>query len=399
MKILAFAYACEPDKGSEPGAGWCWTSMLAGFGDLWVITRANNRITIEASLPHWPQLQHVHFVYFDPPRSLTFWKRGNRGVRLFYLIWLIGALRRAAKLHKREAFDIVWHLTLANAWLGSTACLVGPPFVYGPVGGGVSCPQKLLCSLGFKGLVSETIRALTKGFCRYLNPLARLSWRRAIFILCQNQDTIDWMPRKYGSKAVVFPNAILQDADDCITHDGVDHGGTAVFAGRLLPWKGVSLAIQAVARTPGWSLLICGEGPDESRLRKMVTTRSLDERVTFEGWKSRRDLLALMRDSGDVLLFPSMHEDAGLVVVEAMACGLPVICLDRGGPPILAGLAGCPVPSESRSAVVSGLADRLSGGNLPQRDVVRMQAASFTLEGRSAQLREIMGPILESYGN
>jgi hypothetical protein len=43
MRILAFAYACEPGRGSEPGAGWSWARMLAGIGETWVVTRANNR--------------------------------------------------------------------------------------------------------------------------------------------------------------------------------------------------------------------------------------------------------------------------------------------------------------------------------------------------------------------
>ena len=38
MRILAFAYACEPAQGSEPGAGWAWARMLAHQGETWVIT-------------------------------------------------------------------------------------------------------------------------------------------------------------------------------------------------------------------------------------------------------------------------------------------------------------------------------------------------------------------------
>ena len=43
MRVLVFAYACEPDQGSEPGAGWIWSRMLARIGEVWVITRENNR--------------------------------------------------------------------------------------------------------------------------------------------------------------------------------------------------------------------------------------------------------------------------------------------------------------------------------------------------------------------
>ena len=49
MKILLSAYACEPNKGSEPGVGWHWALELGYLGhDVWVLTRANNRPAIEA---------------------------------------------------------------------------------------------------------------------------------------------------------------------------------------------------------------------------------------------------------------------------------------------------------------------------------------------------------------
>ena len=50
MKILVSAYACEPGKGSEPGAGWLWARAAARRHEVWVLTRANNREAIEAAL-------------------------------------------------------------------------------------------------------------------------------------------------------------------------------------------------------------------------------------------------------------------------------------------------------------------------------------------------------------
>ena len=49
-KILILAYACEPNKGSEPEVGWKWIQQIAKFGECWVLTRANNRSVIEEEL-------------------------------------------------------------------------------------------------------------------------------------------------------------------------------------------------------------------------------------------------------------------------------------------------------------------------------------------------------------
>ncbi|MDP9234963.1 MAG: glycosyltransferase, partial [Actinomycetota bacterium] len=76
-------------------------------------------------------------------------------------------------------------------------------------------------------------------------------------------------------------------------------------------------------------------------------------RVEFLGQLARGDARRLMRESADVLILPSYHDEGGFVVVEALAAGIPVVCLDRGGPPVLGGKA---VTASSVSSTVLGLA-------------------------------------------
>jgi glycosyltransferase involved in cell wall biosynthesis len=367
VRVVVFAYACEPDQGSEPGAGWLWARMLARMGgEVWVITRANNREVIERHLPAIDERDRLHFVYVDLPYWARFWKRGGRGLRLYYLLWQVGALAKARRLHNQVGFDLAWHLTIANVWLGSLAGLIGPPFVYGPVGGGVRTPWRLWRILGAAGIARDAVRASARAIARYLNPAARLAWRRASLILVQNPETRDWLPEQHRWKAEVFANPIFELPAP--TRDAPRRRAdvpTALFAGRLLPWKGVSLAIRALALMPGWRLLICGTGPDEARLRGLAERLNLQSNVQFLGWQTRERLLALMQDV-DVFLFPSLHDDAGFVVVEASSLGLPVVCLDLGGPPCL---GGTPVPPTGIDGTVNALADAVlaARGTTPRR--------------------------------
>ena len=55
LRILAFAYACEPGQGSEPGAGWAWSWMLARPGETWVITRPDDRAASEVPAEALPR--------------------------------------------------------------------------------------------------------------------------------------------------------------------------------------------------------------------------------------------------------------------------------------------------------------------------------------------------------
>jgi glycosyltransferase involved in cell wall biosynthesis len=368
--------------------------MLAEAADVWVVTRANNRAAIEAVIEDVPERDRLHFVYTDLPPWARFWKRGQRGVRLYYAVWQAAALSRSRSLMRQIDFDLVWHLTIANAWIGSLAPLIRRTFIYGPVGGGVGTPLRLLPSLGMRGAALSIFRDLSRGAGRYANPMARLAWRRASWVLVQNVETRDWLPARHRTKAEVFPNVVLDSipAGNAFDRDG--RVRTALFAGRLIEWKGAALAIRAVALTDRWRLVIYGEGPDERRLRRLVDRLDMRNRIVFGGWVSRHVLLDEMR-SADAFLYPSIHDDAGWVVAEAMAAGLPVICLDRGGPPVVAGAAALVVPSSSRATVLEKrLAEALSlfeeqdGAMFASR--ARSAAKQLTIDMRSRRVMEII---------
>jgi glycosyltransferase involved in cell wall biosynthesis len=329
--ILVFAYACEPGKGSEPGAGWAMARIAARIGPTWVITRANNREAIEASIPALPERDRLTFLYVDLPERLMRWKKRKRGIHLYYLLWQFAALRLARPLLLRQRFDFVWHVTLANIWLGSAAPLTKLPFVYGPVGGGVTTPWRLLPALGVAGAAFEVARTVVRAASRFLNPLCGLAMRRAAVILVQNEETLQWIPASWRSKAVVASNAIVDARIPGRVNRG-DRPPTALFAGELIPLKGITLAIRAISRAPGWHLLICGEGNDGYRLRATARRLGVEGRVRFLGKRPRDEVLRLMAEEADVLLFPSLHDEGPMVVAEALTVGLPIVCLDHGGP-------------------------------------------------------------------
>lgn len=390
LRIVAFAYACEPELGSEPGAGWEWARMLAELGDVWVITRENNRSAIEAALETVPERGSLRFVYVDLPEKARFWKRGQRGIRFYYLLWQIAALRTARRLAPEVRPNLVWHVTLANAWLGSLAPLLGCPFVYGPVGGGVGTPWRMMRGAPKKAIAYEIGRVAARTLGRYVNPAARLAWSRATLILAQNEDTRQWLPRRHRGKAVVFPNAIIHGNGRASAIDRSRPKRTALFAGRLIFWKRPDLALTAVSSAQDWRLLVCGSGPEEAKLQRLAKRLDCEERIEFLGWQARDQFLALMSERADVLLFPSLHDESPWVVTEALACGLPVICCDRGGPPALAGSAAIAITPTTAGETAARLAAVLEEGVFPDATVALARARDFTREAQLARLRMVM---------
>jgi len=392
VRILVFAYACDPEHGSEPGVGWIWSRMLAHLGETWVVTRANNRAPIEHALATAPDgerlRERLHFVYVDLPRWARLWKRGQRGVRLYYLLWQLAAVRCARRLGSQR-FDLVWHLTFANAWLGSLAPLVGGPFVYGPIGGGVAMPWRLLRGAGFGATLSELARGAARLLGRYMNPASRLAWRRAAVILVQNGETARWLPRRHRPKAVLFCNAVIDEVAEPAVSPTPDRH-RALFAGRLIYWKGAELAIHALVGAPGWDLVIHGDGPENRKLRRVAAELGIGDRVTFAGNVDREVLLERMRKEFDVFLFPSLHDDCGWVVAEALSAGLPVICVNRGGPPLLAGPAGIAVECSDQRTIVHDLAQALRTARFPEPEVIAARARELTYAHQLERLRELL---------
>jgi glycosyltransferase involved in cell wall biosynthesis len=167
-----------------------------------------------------------------------------------------------------------------------------------------------------------------------------------------------------------------------------------MFAGRLLPWKGVDLAIEAVSALPDWRLFICGKGPDEPRLRRIATEAGVADRIVFTGWLPRAEVLRLMREEAGAFVFPSLHDEAGWVIVEALAAELPIVCLDHGGPPLLADGHGIGVSVVGdRRAVARRLAEELERARCMSMDGARGLAGRYEIDCRFEELTALCSPM------
>lgn len=328
MRVLVSAYACEPGEGSEPGAGWAWVRAAALRHETWLLTRANNRDAIEAALAAEPELQ-LHPIYLDLSSRALRLKRGSRGVHLYYLLWQRRCRRVASELHEKHRFDVAHHVTFAVDWMPSAVIgLPELPSIWGPVGGAAPFPKPLLRYLGWRGALTAAIRHLGTRFARL--TIARSTARGATVILAQNQSVADEF--HWRTDVLVETNVALSDPVG-LTEARRRGARTALFVGRLVPWKGVALALAAIARPElsGWELLVLGDGPDRPRLERIAQRLGVADRVVFEGRVERARVAEAINESS-VLLYPSLHDAASWAVGEALVGGLPVVCLAVAGP-------------------------------------------------------------------
>lgn len=365
LKVLLSAYACEPFKGSEPADGWNWALQMSRFHDVWVLTRANNQPTIErAELT--PEQQRIRWLYHDLPPALRFWKRGSRGIQLYYWLWQLSIWRRVARLHRQIGFDLIHHVTFGKYWIPSYLPMLPVPTIVGPVGGGESTPPALAHTFGARGRWFEWKRDLARRVAE-TDPLTRATYRRAGLALATTAQTRQRVERLGARRVEVEPQFGMDDAQLAF------FGGfpirteppfRLISIGRLLHWKGFHLGLQAFARfcrdEPRSEYWIVNDGPEGPALKRLAAQLGIGDRVTFWGHLPTIDEVFDKLAQADVLVHPALHEAFGNVCLEALAAGRPVICLDTGGPALqVTEACGFKAPVHSLDACLEFMADAM----------------------------------------
>lgn len=373
MKVLISAYACEPDKGSEPGVGWNWVQQITRSHEAWIITRENNRDSIHRAMAD-SQIPNAHFIYVDLPAWARFWKRGSRGARLYYYLWQIRAYFSGRKLNQKVQFDLGHHVTFVNDWMPSFLCLLPFPFVWGPVGGSTHrAPVSFWREFGFRGFLYEIARTFGILVGRYLDPFVWMTRNRASVIIAMSEGAVSGFPASVRNKVLPIgnvgfsigelPEYLQAVAKPAATNDS--HTPIVFTAGRLVHWKGYSVLLKSCAayRKAGHTLQlkIGGTGPDEARLRRLAKKLGIDDCVTFLGRLPDRDAVFDQLNSCDIFVMPTFHDGPPVVFLEAMAVGKPVICLDLGGPSeIITSECGVKLAVISLSQVINDLAEAIN---------------------------------------
>jgi glycosyltransferase involved in cell wall biosynthesis len=350
MKLLLSAYACGPGFGSEPEVGLRMVIAAATEHEVWVMFRADFEEGLARALKEAGVASSVHLEPIEPgglPPGLTEpgLPRPNLARQhLHYEKWQRAAARRGIRLHSRHRFDVVHHVTHAAYWTRAGVAAVDAPLIIGPVGGGVEAPIRLLPALGARGFAEYATRTVTRRVSQ-LRPDVSRALRSASLVLVQNPETVRRMPT--STLTIVHPNSTLIDVDGVAA---VGRRNTDVaMCGRLAPWKGGTLAVRAIAKVahPEATLVVYGTGPDRSRMALLADRLGVRPRVRFADQVARDDLLGLVAASG-VLLHPSLHEEGGNAVAEALSLGTPLVALAQGGPAQSAALW-----TESPAALVS----------------------------------------------
>jgi glycosyltransferase involved in cell wall biosynthesis len=374
-RVLASAFTCCPEAnpgftGGEDVLGWNLIQQISKHHDLWVITQAEDREAIEWQI-QVQGITGINFEFVDLPSWLKPFLKIQGGHQIYNYLWQVRTYFTARRLHKRLNFDLFHHVTYANDWMASyIGALLPVPYVRGPGGGAQRTPPSLMNEYTVKGRFWERVRTIGQWFFRH-DPFFIAGQRRASAILLCNKDSMAAIPARWTSKVHLYPVSgvplddlpLAKNVDSSSGDSPTDNAFEVITAGSLIRVKGFGLTLKAFKefcdKHPDSKLTIVGAGPERPRIEELIHSFNLEDKVILTGAMPRLELMKKMASSS-VMLFTSLRDGGGTVVIEAMSVGTPVVCLDSGGPGLhVTEECGIKIEPSTPEATTTALADAL----------------------------------------
>lgn len=409
-RVLLIAEAANPEWVSVPLVGWSLANAISRLCTTHLVTHVRNREAVAAA----GLVEDRDFTAIDSERlaapvyRLASLIRGGEGVgwtsltalsavSYYYfehLVW-----QRFGDAIRRHEYDIVHRITPLSpttpSIIARRCAQASTPFVLGPLNGGVPWPKHFDAARRKEREWLSYFRSAYK-----LLPGYRGTLSGSAAILAGSLSTLESIPARLRDKCIYLPENAVDLGRFPYSGGHFPPGPLrACFVGRLVPYKGPDMLIEAIAplARDGRILLdVYGDGPMMPELRRLVDKHGISSSVTLHGWIAHQELQSRMRKS-QLFLFPSVREFGGGVVLEAMSLGIVPVVVDYAGPgELVTNEVGYKIPLGNRSEIIGRL--RSLVGDLTQR-AAELQTKSlaarqrvqdlFTWEAKARQVAEV----------
>lgn len=369
MKILAVSHEFPPIGGG--GASACYY-LTRGF-----VARGHQVTVVTSNYKHMPERENLHGVQLIRVSSLRKHQEHCSFTEMLSYLWK--ALQAALKIQKKERYDI---------------CLVFFGIPSGPIGYVLKKIYKLPYIIRFGGGDIPGFQKRFTKIYKLLSPAIKAIWRNADALIANSQGLKDRALNFYAKKDfdiicngvntdIFYPGSREQTEEFCI-----------LFISRLIEGKGLQFIIPELQKIQenidkNVRLTVVGNGPYREALEQLVKECNAEKFVQFEGQKDR-DKLLLYYQNADVFILPSAQEGMPNVVLEAMACGLPVVMTPCEGSKELIRNNGYVVPVEKFSDQLIFLANHSEVRMEMGRESKKIVDSSFIWEKKVQEYISIL---------
>jgi glycosyltransferase involved in cell wall biosynthesis len=315
MKVLMINYEYPPVGG---GGGVLCRDLAEGMVD-----RGHEVSVVTSQFENSPRSEEVNGVTLH---RVPVWMRRQQNVASMasMLSYVPMAIGRGGELLAGRSYDLI------NTYFAVPS---------GPAGCYLSWRYDLpdvLHILG--GDIYDPSKSLSPHRIPFLRGTVGKMMQWADRVVAESTEVENNARRYYGTTRHIdiIPLAVRPNPYESASRAGLglkEQRFTLVTVGRLIRRKNLSELLEIFGTIHGripCQLLIVGEGPERKGLEEQAAAMGLADSVTFAGRVSERRKFELLLAS-DVYVSTALHEGFGIVFLEAMECGLPVVCYDRGG--------------------------------------------------------------------
>lgn len=382
--ILIVADQASTRRGGEAILPYHYFRLLRQRGvDVRLVVHERTR---EELLELFPEDGDRLYFIADPPWHIRIWKLGSKlpsrvatFTTGFVLDWLTQRYQKALikQLIQEHDIQVVHQPTPVSPKLPSQIYGLGVPVVIDPMNGAMDYPTAFRQKQSW---LQDAFIQVARQFSGVINTLIP-GKKEAAILLVANARTCDALPKgRKGTVIEVVENGVdlslwAQEGDGSasapaqLSEETNQRAVTQfIFMGRLVDWKAIDLlllAFQKASQSAPIALKLIGDGDVKASLEQQAKALQVwaepaltadPGKVQFMGWMAQKDCAHALQQS-DALILPSLLECGGAVVLEAMACRLPVIATRWGGPvDYLDDSCGILVDPSSRAAFIDGLA-------------------------------------------
>lgn len=366
------AYDVDPFKGSESGMGWNFAFHIAQTEKVLLVTRKNNKANIDLWISQNKDKfgsSQLQLSYFDLPNGVLWLKNGARFWAIYYYFWqffLAIAYRKEIK-NSSIAHALNFHSDIFPSFLW----MFNSNFFWGPINHHEKTPSdQLVLFEGYLGLFKDRARWVLKWLNWRFNLLLLACQWKSKTVFCGSSAVLKrWTGPRKGTNFIDLSSVgITRDFMSNINSKDNDKAGsnfTFLSVGRFVSMKSFELTILAYKEfleinhnVTDTRLVLIGSGPNIESMNKCIQKITIPDTVEVVSWVNF-DEICVHFSKADVFVFPS-HEGAGMVVAEALAAGLPILCLNNNGPSEIAKKACVSVDYQSFETATRLLADEMT---------------------------------------
>ena len=415
LRILVIAEAANPEWTSVPLIGWDLSQALSRVVDAHLVTQVRNR----GAILRRGLVENRDFTAIDneafAARLSKFstrlrggagkgWTTASAFSSLAYYSFEYTLWSRFRERLQNGEFDLVHRITplspTSQSLIARRLAKLDIPFIVGPLNGGVPWPRAFRPRQHAEHEWLAHVRSMYK-----LLPFYRSMRRHSAAIIVGSQFTRQDMPEWAKNKCIYLPeNAVNVSLFGTPRTPKASSPLQAAFVGRLVPYKGADILIEAAIpflHAGTLQLHIIGDGPQKPLLLQKVRDLNLKGAVRFHGWIPHERIQEELRVC-DFLALPSVREFGGGVVLEAMALAVTPMVADYAGPSELVDdTTGIRVPFSDERSLVEGFRSAMADViRSPERlNVLGASAraktlAQFTWDAKAQQILDIYRAVL-----